>query len=185
MEKIVVTDIFGKTSALIKLADVIGADKIVEPYGGEMMNFEDESKAYQYFTENVGFVAYVNHLSKIIKECTDEVTLIGFSVGATAIWQLSELRSDQVTDVIKHAICFYGSQIRHYTKLSPAFEIKLVFPQSEPHFDVLQLKNTLDKKPKVQTIQVDYLHGFMNVHSNNFNQDGYEKYMSLLQQNAL
>lgn len=179
MNKIIVTDVFGKTPALIDFADEIGASKIVDPYDGTPMHFDNETQAYCYFTKNIGLDAYVNKLSQIIKNSSDDTTLIGFSVGASAIWLLS---SEKIHKVVKHAICFYGSQIRHFTQLSPSFDITLIFPKSEPHFDVLELHNSLLGKPKVTSIQVDFLHGFMNRHSSNFNHIGYQFHLASLQQ---
>jgi len=179
-ERIIVTDIFGITSALIALSSAINVETIVDPYDGKCMGFENEVQAYHYFTENVGLDAYVDKLSQIIEERSDEVTLIGFSVGASAIWQLSASTSEKITKVVKHATCFYGSQIRHLTRLSPKFDVKLIFPKSESHFDVSNLQHILENKPKVTTIQVDFLHGFMNFHSCNFNQVGYKEHITLL-----
>ena len=181
MNKIIVADIFGRTSALLALCSAIKAGIIVDPYDGKMMGFDNEAHAYHYFTENVGFDDYVEKLSKIMNECTDESTLIGFSVGAAAIWKLSESTSTKIRKLVKSAICYYGSQIRHLTKLSPIFDVNLVFPKSEPHFDVQALNRLLANKPKVTTLQVDYFHGFMNYHSDNFNQAGYAEHVALLQ----
>ena len=181
MNKIIVTDVFGKTPALLTLADAINADMIVDPYDGKSMNFISEEQAYNYFIENIGLNTYVDQLIKTIKQCSVESILIGFSVGASAIWTLSDSKSIQLPITVKRAICFYGSQIRYHTSLLPCFEVELIFPKREPHFDVLALRNILINKAKVTTLQVDFLHGFMNEHSNNFNQTGYEEHVKLLQ----
>ena len=60
--------------------------------------------------------------------------------------------------------------------------MKLVFPKRETHFDVLALQDILVNKEKVTTMQVDFLHGFMDTHSNNFNRVGYNVHLALLQQ---
>ena len=185
MNNIIVADVFGKTSALIALDNAIKADVIVDPYDGKNMNFKDEVHAYSYFTDNIGLDSYLEILSKTIKECSGECVLIGFSIGASVIWQLSQLPSIKMTKVVKGATCFYGSQIRHLSKLSPKFEVKLIFPKSEPHFDVVALQHALANKEKVKTMQVDYLHGFMNTHSNNFNDAGYEEHIELLRQSTI
>jgi len=188
MNNIIVSDVFGKTKALIELGNAINADVIVDPYDGKNMNFIDEVQAYSYFAENIGLDSYLEMLSKTIKECSGECILIGFSVGASIIWQLSQLSqlpSIKMTKVVKGATCFYGSQIRHLSKLSPKFEVKLIFPKSEPHFDVVALQHALANKEKVKTMQVDYLHGFMNTHSNNFNDAGYEEHIELLRQSTI
>jgi len=181
MNKIIVADIFGKTPALLSLAKKIKVDTVIDPYEGKMIAFDDEAHAYQNFTDNVGFDVYADKLLSIVKASSDEISLIGFSVGASAIWQLSELASVEVTKRVQYAIGFYGSQIRHRTELSLNFDIQLVLPKTEQHFDVLALKHLLTHKPRVTAIQVEYLHGFMNFYSKNFNQAGYDDYVAILQ----
>ena len=180
MNSIIVTDVFGITSALKSLGEAINADMIVDPYEGKIMGFENEAQAYHYFTENIGLDAYVDKLSETIKECIGEVALIGFSVGSSAIWQLSASTSVNIIETVKHATCFYGSQIRHSHELSPNFEVKLIFPRYESHFDVSELQWVLTQKSKVTAVKVDFLHGFMNFHSTNYDQMGYEEHIVLL-----
>jgi len=182
INKMIVVDIFGVTPALIALGRTINADIIVDPYDGKMMNFDNEAQAYHYFTDNVGLDVYVNKLSKIMKECADKTIIIGFSIGAAAIWKLSASTDIEIIKRVKYAICFYGSQIRHLTTLSPNFDVQLIFPKSEAHFDVQALVERLANKKRVTAVQVDFLHGFMNSHSNNFNQAGYTAHVKLLQQ---
>jgi dienelactone hydrolase len=180
IKNLIVSDIFGKTAALITLGEAIGADEIIDPYDGVNMNFESETQAYNYFIENVGIDSYLEKLSKVLNASSDECMLIGFSVGASIIWQLSELTSKHINKIVKKAICYYGSQIRYSTQLSPVFNVKVIFPKRESHFDVLALQNKLIKKDNVSAIQVEYLHGFMNIHSQNFNREGYIKHLELL-----
>ncbi len=180
MKNIIVSDVFGNTPALIALGNAINADVIVDPYLGKQMSFKDESQAYTYFTANVGIDNYLKILLKKIEESSGECTLIGFSVGASIIWQLSQLTSIKISNTVKYATCFYGSQIRHMTELSPSFEVKLIFPKKEPHFDVSALQQVLASKQNVTTMQVGFLHGFMNSHSNNFSHVGYKEYLEFL-----
>lgn len=181
MNKIIVTDIFGLTPALLRLAKAIKAETIVDPYGGNVMSFTNETQAYEYFTTHIGLDAYVAVLSNLVKTCTDEKVLVGFSVGAAAIWKLSALISAKKAKTITHAICYYGSQIRHMNQVSPKFQVRVVLPASEPHFDVVALSQTLALQSKVSITHVDYLHGFMNELSTHFNLSGYEEHLALLQ----
>lgn len=174
---ILVSDIFGVTPALLNIANKLGTNTIIDPYEGQVMSFKNEADAYAYFVKYIGLDNYLSILSKMVKSIEHQVTLIGFSIGATTIWRLSEIKGN---NFIKQAFCYYGSQIRSFTKIAPRFNINLVFPASEPHFDVTELQNSLVTKKNVTIKQVKYLHGFMNSYSSNFNKLGYTEHIELL-----
>ena len=174
---ILVSDVFGKTPALERLAKELNANKIVDPYDGKCMNFLDENEAYLYFIDKIGLDTYLKKLKLALKSNNMVVTLIGFSVGASTVWRLSGTSSNKY---IKNAICFYGSQIRNFAEIKPTFNVKLIFPKSELHFDVEKLRKELDKKKKVNTNIVNYLHGFMNCNSINYDKKAYLKHIELL-----
>lgn len=178
MSIILISDIFGVTPALVQLKDELAATAIVDPYQGKYMNFNNEAEAYDYFTGTVGLDSYVSTVSQVLASIDSKATVIGFSVGAAAIWRLSLIKEN---NNIKQAFCFYGSQIRNFSQIEPCFEIHLVFPKSEAHFDVSALHNLLKEKPNVISSQVEYLHGFMNYCSDNFNKVGYQEYLKKLQ----
>jgi dienelactone hydrolase len=181
MNIILVTDIFGKTPALVKLSEELNAKIIVDPYGGVDMAFKDEDEAYSYFISNIGFENYFSVLLKTMESINFTSTLVGFSIGASVIWKLSEKLS---VKNVNCAICYYGSQIRNFKEVNPLFKVELIFPKKEFHFDVLKLKNDLSKKKNVHTTKVDYLHGFMNKHSTNYNQSAYNEQVHWLRQNT-
>ena len=164
-----VTDIFGRTPAVDELMSSFESHyllSIVEPYAAKFMDFGNEQLAYQYFTEHIGLVAYIGKLQAHIQSLTGDVYLLGFSVGAAAIWALS---ANNQLGSIKQAWIFYGSQIRHYQCLTPTFPITLYFPQSEMHFSVTELATNLQHKSHVKIEHTTFLHGFMNRYSANFN----------------
>ncbi len=190
MAIILVSDIFGKTPALVELAEELNAELIIDPYCGIDMGFNSEADAYAYFIEHIGFDAYFTLLTEAINSIgltpltqavNTPITLIGFSVGAAAIWRLSALNPTVNPKVkVNNAICYYGSQIRNFTELEPRFNVKLIFPKSEPHFDVLALQNCLKTKPKVEIVNSEYFHGFMNLYSTNYVQSAYIEQVNLL-----
>ncbi|MCK5097763.1 MAG: dienelactone hydrolase family protein, partial [Desulfobacteraceae bacterium] len=108
---------------------------------------------------------------------SDQLLLIGFSVGACAIWLLSE---HEVSQNISGAVCFYGSQIRNTTDLSPKFPVKIILPKKEEHFSIKDLSSKLELKQNVRIHKSRYLHGFMNVYSKNYNQTAYNHYLQWL-----
>ncbi|MCI2284436.1 hypothetical protein L3081_14890 [Colwellia sp. MSW7] len=124
----------------------------------------------------------IKKLQSILNNYADEYSLVGFSVGASIIWMLSGNMPTELSNRIKYAVCYYGAQIRYYTDVSPKFTIKCIFPRSELHFDVSILHNIIKMKDKVTSMQVNYRHGFMNTHSNNYDHIGFETHMAFLRQ---
>jgi len=177
MKILLVTDVFGITPALNILADTLQVDEIIDPYAGRNRAFEDEAQAYLAFSTEVGFDDYFTLLQHRVLAYTQPVIIIGFSVGASAIWRLS---GSSQTGVIQRGICFYGSQIRNYSEIIPQFPVELIFPQYETHFDVCALQQKLLKKSQVKSKKIDYLHGFMNHYSTNYHQQAYDEQLSWL-----
>ncbi|MBU2024931.1 MAG: dienelactone hydrolase family protein [Gammaproteobacteria bacterium] len=173
MKTIFVSDIFGRTDALERLVINISEEALIlDPYGSAFMEFKSEHAAYTYFSENVGHISYAKKLKHVLQEQQDEVFLIGFSIGASAIWNIS---GDQSVSVVKSTICYYGSQIRNNLSCSPAFPIGLVFPSMESHFSVDEVIHKLSDKQNVSIRKVPYLHGFMNELSINYHPHGYNE----------
>jgi len=177
MSLIIISDVFGLTPALLELKNTLGANCIIDPYEGKNMCFKNEADAYSHFVAAIGLDNYLSLVLKKLVSLDAQTTLIGFSIGASAIWRLSQSNKN---NFIKQAFCFYGSQIRNFTQVDPYFNINLVFPKTESHFDVAELMKKLEVKSNVYITQVEYLHGFMNKHSNNFNNTGYHEHIALL-----
>jgi len=177
MKLILVADIFGKTPALDKLAVELGASDIIDPYDGEFIEFTHEEEAYNYFSKNVGLDRYSAGLLSKIERSDRLCFLIGFSVGASAIWKLSQNISK---NKIKKAIGYYGSQIRNFTDIVPNFDFDLIFPEQERHFDVSLLISRLSKIPNVKVSHLEYFHGFMNTYSTNYHQLAYQQQVEFL-----
>ncbi len=178
MSQILVADIFGRTEALEKLASELSGDiEIFDPYNSERINFCSEEEAYTYFSSEVGLDVYTKQLSDRIKKLSRPTSLLGFSVGASAIWQLS---NNPDLEVISDAILFYSSQIRYHAEITPLFPIQLIFPTTEKHFSVPKLISLLTQKHNVKIHRSEFLHGFMNTHSQNYDQIGYDQYMQIL-----
>ena len=185
MQIIIVSDIFGRTSGLEAFAADLSSNSlkaiIVAPYQGKSIDFINEGEAYAYFQKNVGIEQYKDIIFTIIKQTMNDfpenLLLIGFSVGASVIWRLSDKLCNK--EKIK-AVCFYGSQIRYSLDIDPKIEIELIFPEHEPHFNVKDLFSQLSHKKNVNCNIAPYLHGFMNKKSVNFNKTGYSNYLQFL-----
>ncbi len=178
MRLIAVTEIYGKTPEFEKLVAEISAPheagEIVDPYGGRFIEFAGEEEAYGYFQENCGLEGLVENLQRVMDKSDEPVILVGFSVGASAVWKVAGRSS---AGKIARAVCYYGSQIRSMTELTPLCETRVVFPAYEAHFDVERLLEKLAGKERVHCIKTGYLHGFMNKRSGNFDQAGYDEHL--------
>lgn len=173
-----VADIFGRTRAFEsigqQLSETVPDIRIIDPYQGLDHLFETEAKAYAYFMDRVGLASYASILTDALADPGPDTILIGFSVGASALWSVSDRL---LFRHIKKAFCFYGSQIRQYTDITPRFDMELIFPEQEPHFDVDELIGILTVKDRVSCSKAKGLHGFMNELSPHFDPDCYAVFM--------
>lgn len=88
---LIVSDIFGVTESLIALSHRLStASEIFDPYHGEVQSFNNEKSAYEYFIETVGLDTYSAQLAERVRVYDTPVRLIGFSIGASALWNISE-----------------------------------------------------------------------------------------------
>ena len=195
---VLVSDIFGRTPAFEALAKSLAGItqsqiSLFDPYQGENLNFTDEQAAYQYFSQHIGVETYADMLADFlmalpnkpqIKPQAKPLTILGFSVGASAAWLLAcrgikrEYSSNGGSPEISQIIGLYGGQIRKYVDLQPKVTTTLIFPASEAHFDVSALSQKLAQQAHVESYQVPYLHGYLNQHSVNFDQAGYDSFLS-------
>lgn len=183
MNKIIVTDIFGTTPALQDLAGTVGSVTcVIDPYEGKDMGFGTEYLAYEYFMTHIGIRAYEQQVAACLAEIQTIDLIIGFSVGAAAVWGISGTFS---AGKIDRAVCFYGAQIRHSIEIVPRFPTVHILPRKEPGFNIDGLAETLSHKPAVTVHNTPFLHGFMNRLSPNFNQTGYDVWLDRLRWNRL
>jgi len=179
MKVIVATDIFGHTDALDSLLESISTRcesiEIVNPYDTCSTHFESEQEAYAFFKKSVGLKRYTEKLERVLKGREESSQLLlGFSVGASAIWVLSE-KLDEFRKT--RGICFYSSQVRNYLGLTPRVEIDIYFAKEEPAYDVDEVMAALSGKELVHCQKTGYLHGFMNKRSKNYSNEGYLNYI--------
>lgn len=178
MRHLIIADVFGRTNALEKIAsDISGSVEIFDPYNSKHMNFKNEAEAYKYFISKVGIDKYAQNLGDVVQSFSKQLCLIGFSIGASAIWKIS---SQKKLEHISKAICFYGSQIRHNININPTFTVELIFPATENHFSISELIVNLSNRENIHITQTSFYHGFMNSHSENFNQTGYNQFIQIL-----
>lgn len=178
MKLIVVSDIFGKTEALVQLTDQLSPRyrhvAVIDPYSGESINFKNEETAYQHFQKYCGLNKLNELLGTEIEKSDEKIDILGFSVGGTSAWEIS---GKSFSKPIRNIVCFYGSRIREKTNISPLFPTSLIFPAIEKGFELEPVIRIVEKKKNVEIIRTELLHGFMNRQSINFSETGY-KYFS-------
>jgi len=181
-----VADIFGMTHEFKSLCQEVtsGLEQtlsvechMIGPYQKQPKSFDSEQAAYQYFTEQVGLADYTEIIAEQLSVISGNKLLVGFSVGGSAIW---ELCSNNIVDKNLAAICFYSSQIRHMTQLTPNIPTRLILPASERHFSITELQSALQDKPTVTIEKSAFLHGFMNQLSQNYDSYGCQHYIKRL-----
>lgn len=175
---LIATDIFGNTDALRQLVDDLPIEcKVLDPYDGKAITFNDEAHAYTVFNQQVGHDNYAESLRQEIKHTEGAFQLLGFSAGATACWRnaCGELNLN-----LRQVICVYGSQIRHYCHLQPTAPTTLVLPTHENSFDATEHADALSKIPQTSLKKTPNLHGYMNRLSVNFDEEGYSETLSWL-----
>ena len=161
------SDIYGLTEAFRRLAQSIHKDAIViGPYDSDEVVFTDETKAYTYFSQQTNVIDYAAKVQSFLENSGKAAFIVGFSVGASALWHLSA----QHPQWIVAGIGYYGSQIRNALELRPCVPVDFVFPKYEVHFDVQDVIECLRELNNVTVSQVPYLHGFMNALSPHFEQ---------------
>lgn len=184
MRLIAVTEIYGKTPEFEELISTISdsytSTVIVDPYDGKQMGFDSEDAAYRYFQENCGLHRLVALLTHALEDSEKPVDLIGFSVGASAVWKVTGL---PLSRKVARAVCYYGSQIRNMADVDSLCETEVVFPMHEAHFDVNRLMERISGKDRVRCIKTEFLHGFMNRRSHNFDEAGYLEHIIRLKKN--
>lgn len=177
---VVVTDIFGRTPELDDLCASLQQDTlIVDPYQGIYRAYENEATAYSTFSRDVGLDHYCEHLLETLALINEAYTIIGFSVGAAAVWRCSDkMNSNQVS----LCVGYYGSQIRNALEVTPAVPCELIFPHSEAHFCVDSIIEVLTHTPRVSIEKREGLHGFMNRCSVNYDDALYQAEVNRLRQ---
>ena len=78
MHRIIVSDIFGRTSALEKIAEALPGDvDIFDPYDTKHMGFSNEAEAYACFSSEVGLDTYTDKLSKKLQHNPSKSICLG------------------------------------------------------------------------------------------------------------
>ena len=144
MKIIIATDIHGINDELRALFQDLGQEiKFLSPWPGEGSPYDNEQEAVAAFQAANGLEKYQQQIAKETDNAP--AILIGFSVGATALWLHS---SSQLCHPQSRAHLYYEASFQ------PA---NIIANLTHPHVNC--------------TIIAGTRHGFMNPHSPNFRED--------------
>lgn len=132
----------------------------------KIYSYQEEEKAYSDFIACIGFSqACQNALItyKDLESRYDKVFIVGYSIGATIAWMMSEyVHSAGI-------VCFYGSRIRDYTDIIPLSPMFIFFASNEK-FNVEALVKEIEEKKNIEVLEMyKGYHGFADPYCHQFN----------------
>ncbi|MBC9785533.1 dienelactone hydrolase family protein [Heliobacterium chlorum] len=135
--------------------------------------YSQEDLAYSNFVTNIGFEKAfwkIKLFLENIKSNYNGVYILGFSVGATIAWLLSENMN-----LCNGIVGIYGSKIRNFTSTNPSCPVLLVFAADEKSFNVDDLIYELELKDGVEIKKYSGYHGFANPFSEHYQEESARK----------
>lgn len=154
---ILIHEVRGVSDNLRRLGDLLssrGFSVFVPSLYPDGFSGDDEEAAYRKFFSEVGIEAAKRKIDSLIDaNPPGDITVIGFSVGATVAWL------ESANPAVKSVIGVYGSRIREYLDVSPLADTQLLFC-AERAFDVNAILPPLNAKGRVTARLIEGVHGF-------------------------
>ena len=158
MRVILASDIYGVTPAVQSLADNLDRQAVVlSPWDGVGCPFATEQEAYAAFMAGEGIAGYAARIAAAAGQAP--AFLVGFSVGATAIWLHT---AGAGCHPASRAVLFYGSRIRNHLDVRPRCRVRAIFAAQEAAFDPQDIAAQLVSDTVAVHIEPESTHGFMN-----------------------
>lgn len=155
---LVAADIYGVTPALRALAANLGGEAaFLSPWPGEASPYATEQDSHAAFVAGPGLEAYAERIA--LAAAGEPVTLVGFSVGATAGWLYA---AGQQCHPESRLVLFYGSRIRNYLDLRPRCRVEAIFAEHEAAFDPYAVAAAIASDTVRTEVVAGAAHGFMN-----------------------
>lgn len=131
----------------------------------EPFSYARRQEAYAFFQNNIGDKAYIQleKLTERIRSKYKRIILIGFSVGGTIAWVVSE------SGLYDGVVSYYGSRIRDNLYVQPKCGALLIFADKETSFVPKQIEARLKTKADVAVHILPGSHGFLDSFSENYN----------------
>lgn len=141
--------------------------------------YEKREDAYRYFMNFIGLESAAKRATFLVRqeeENYQNIILLGYSVGATVAWlcgtttPLREEDEQYGGNLIKCSgmICYYGSRIRDYTKVTLNCPALLLFGEKEQSFQPEVLKKELEDMDLAEVQILPGGHGFADPYSMNY-----------------
>ncbi|WP_445495664.1 hypothetical protein [Photorhabdus sp. SF281] len=131
MKFIFLTDIHGISNHVKLIAKRLGGEvSLISPYERENKIPKNKDAMYKYFHNVSSIDEYTCKVRDTLTYINTPVILVGFSIGATVAWRLSNDRDLSV----QHFICIFGSRIRDYLDVKSIKSTSLFFSNDEKYF---------------------------------------------------
>lgn len=167
MKIIIATDIHGINQQLRTLFHDFGNEvTFLSPWHGDGSPYDNEQEAVAAFQADHGMEKYQQQIAK--EAGNAPAILIGFSVGATALWR--HIASEQCHSQSR-AYLYYGSRIRDHQTSIPRCQTRVIFAEHEASFQPANIIANITHPNVECSIIAGTHHGFMNPLSPNFNED--------------
>ena len=158
---LVAADVQGVHGPLRALFGGLGAPvAFVSPWDGDGAPFATEQEAAAAFHAQNGLAHYQTKIAAAAG--AGPVCLVGFSVGATALW-LHTARTHCHPG--SRAFLFYGSRIREHVGVVPRCAVSAVFAETEPAFAPAAVARRIASATAHCAVVAGTRHGFMNPRS--------------------
>lgn len=167
MKIIIATDIHGIHPQLRAMFQDLGNEvHFLSPWPGEGSPYANEQEAVAAFQADHGMEKY----QQTIAQAADDLPslLIGFSVGATALWRYI---ASKLCHPHSHAHLYYGSRIRDHQTSIPCCPTQVIFAEHEASFQPADIIANITHPHVACSIIARTHHGFMNPRSPNFREE--------------
>lgn len=165
MQIIIATDIHGVTDGVRALFENFDQHplRFLSPWDSDENPYPTEQEAVKAFHAEQGLLRYQQKIAKVAGDAP--ALLIGFSVGASALWQYA---SSEECHRDSRAVMYYGSRIRDHLSLAPRCKSSLIFAEHESAFQPHRIVDQLTNSSTDCAVIAGTRHGFMNPHSPHF-----------------
>lgn len=157
---VVASDIRGTDASWRAQLAGLGPTHVLSPWPGGACPHDNLTLAVDAFHRDDGLARYEQQIADVVND--EPAVLIGFSVGATALWRYVASARCHPQSL---AILYYGSRIRAYADRVPRCATALFFAEHEASFEPRALAASLVRPGVHSAVVAGTGHGFMRAGS--------------------